>query len=184
VSLHADALRLLRSWQAPDPGQERLRREYADHLQHHPGGLLRSCFPHHITASSLVVSADGDRVLLTLHAKARAWFQTGGHCESEDATLAGAALREAVEESGIADLTLDPHPVQLDRHEVGFCDPRGPVQHLDVRFLAVAAPDAVQRASAESLAVRWWPVDALPTAEPSLLDLVRLGRARLATTVR
>jgi 8-oxo-dGTP pyrophosphatase MutT (NUDIX family) len=183
-ALHTDALRVLGQWQAPDEGQERLRREYVAHLEQHPDGLLRGCFPDHLTASSLVVSADGSEVLLTLHAKARAWFQTGGHCESDDATLAGAALREAVEESGIAELTLDPEPVQLDRHEVGFCDPRGPVRHLDVRFVAVAAPDAVQSVSAESLAVRWWPVDDLPTTEPSLLDLVRRARARLALTVR
>jgi len=63
---------------------------------------------------------------------------------------------------------------------VAFCDPRGPVHHLDVRFLAVAAPDAVHSASAESLDVRWCPADDLPTEEPSLLDLVRRARARLA----
>ena len=39
-------------------------------------------------------------MLLTLHAKAGQWFQLGGHCEPGDATLAGAATREAAEESG------------------------------------------------------------------------------------
>lgn len=179
-SLHADALRLLRGWTAPDAGQEALRDRYASHLEDNPDGVFRGCFPDHLTASSLIVSADGAQVLLTLHAKAGAWFQTGGHCETIDATLAGAALREAVEESGIDRLILDPAPVQLDAHEVAFCDPRGPVRHLDVRFLAVAGPDAVHTASAESLDVRWWPADDLPTSEPSLLDLVRRARARLA----
>ncbi|HEU5045667.1 MAG TPA: NUDIX domain-containing protein [Nocardioidaceae bacterium] len=182
VRLHADALRLLRAWTAPDPRQEQLRRRYVRHLEDHADGVLRGCFPDHLTASSLIVSADAAQVLLTLHAKAGAWFQTGGHCEATDTTLAGAALREAVQESGIDGLVLDPQPVQLDCHEVGFCDPRGAVRHLDVRFLAVAAPDAVQAVSAESLDVRWWPADALPTDEPSLRNLVRLARARLALT--
>ena len=182
-SLHADALRLLRGWAAPDPGQERLRLRYVRHLEEHADGMLRGCFPDHLTASSLILSADGSQVLLTLHAKAGAWFQTGGHCEATDATLAGAALREAVEESGIDRLALDPGPVQLDCHEVAFCDPRGPVHHLDVRFLVLAAPDAVQAVSAESLDVRWWPADGLPTDEPSLRDLVRLARARLGEVV-
>ncbi|HET7358246.1 MAG TPA: NUDIX hydrolase [Nocardioidaceae bacterium] len=181
--LHADALRVLRDWTANDPGQEQLRQRYVSHLEDHADGVLRGCFPDHLTASSLVVSADGAQVLLTLHAKAGAWFQTGGHCEATDVTLAGAALREATEESGIDRLALDPEPVQLDCHEVGFCDPRGPVHHLDVRFLAVASPGAVQTVSAESLDVRWWPADALPTDEPSLRELVRLARARLGEVV-
>ena len=36
------------------------------------------------------------------------WLQTGGHIEPEDASLEAAALREAGEESGLADLELDP----------------------------------------------------------------------------
>ena len=93
--LHADALALLRGWVAPDAGQEQVRRDYVQHLELHPDGLRRDCFPDHVTASTLVVSADRTRVLLTLHAKANAWFQMGGHCEPADRTLAGAAQREA-----------------------------------------------------------------------------------------
>lgn len=182
--LHADALRLLRSWRPPNDAQERLRRRYVAHLEACPAGMHRSCFPDHLTASTLVLSADARQVLLTLHAKANAWFQMGGHCEDTDRTLAGSALREAVEESGIGDLVVDPDPVQLDAHDVPFCDPRGTVAHLDVRFVAVAPADAVHAVSAESLDVRWWPVDALPTEEPGILDLVRLARARVRAAAR
>ncbi|MGH3347352.1 MAG: NUDIX domain-containing protein, partial [Nocardioides sp.] len=92
--------------------------------------------------------------------------------------LAGAAGREAVEESGIPSLRLDPVPIQLSEHEVPFCDPRGGVHHLDVRFVAVASDGAQPAVSAESLDVRWWPVDALPGED--LADLVALARSRVA----
>lgn len=160
--LHDDALATLAAWRAPDAEQERLRADYVHHLRHHPDGMRRVCFPAHVTAGAVVLSADRRSVLLTLHAKAGRWFHLGGHCDDTDTTLAAAALREATEESGVAGLTLDPAPVHLDRHEVAFCDPRGPVQHLDVRFVAVAPADAAHAVSAESLDVRWWPVDALP----------------------
>lgn len=176
--LHADALALLRSWHAPDPAQERLRVEYVEHLEAHPDGLRRTCLPDHLTASTLMLDERGEGALLTLHAKARRWFQLGGHLEEGDATLASGALREAAEESGLRGLTLDPVPVQLDVHPVPFCGGPG-TRHLDVRFLAVVDAGDQVNLSAESVDLRWWPVAALPSADPSLSELVRLGRSRL-----
>ncbi|WP_028637090.1 NUDIX hydrolase [Nocardioides sp. URHA0032] len=181
MTLHADALALLEGWRAPNDGQEALRRRYVDHLRSHPDGLSRGCRPGHVTASTLVVNEAGDAVLLTLHAKAGQWFQLGGHCEPADETLAGAALREAAEESGLGGLALDPEPVQLSEHAVPFCGPDapgGPVHHLDVRFLAVAPDGAGHAVSEESLDVRWWPADALPDPQDDLVELVALSRAR------
>jgi 8-oxo-dGTP pyrophosphatase MutT (NUDIX family) len=184
LSLHEDALALLGAWDAPDPAQEQVRRRYLAHLETHPDGLSRTCFPDHITASTLVLSEDGEQVLLTLHAKAGAWFQMGGHCEDTDTTLAGAALREATEESGVPGLRLDPQPVQLNAHPVPFCNPRGTVHHLDVRFVAVAPEGSAHAVSEESLDVRWWPWDALPTDDEDMHALVRLGRERRAAGTR
>lgn len=184
--LHADATAVLTRWSAPTPEQEQLRERYLAHLAAESGALTRDCRPDHLTASTLVISTDGSRVLLTHHAKADAWFQFGGHCEAGDLTLAGAALREAVEESGIASLVLDPVPVQLSEHEVPFCGGPLPdgrvVHHLDVRFVAVASPDAVHSVSEESHDVRWWPSDALPNQDPDMLELVAQAAARRAAT--
>lgn len=167
--------------------QEQRRRRYVAHLERHPDGLRRNCVPDHLTASTVVLSSDHERVLLTLHAKAGAWFQFGGHCEPGDATLAGAAAREAVEESGIEALTVDPVPVQLHEHVVPFCRPGGGrdsgrrvVHHLDVRFVAVAAPGATPAVSPESLDVRWWPWHSLPTPDDDMRELVAAARARVA----
>jgi 8-oxo-dGTP pyrophosphatase MutT (NUDIX family) len=178
VTLHADALDLLTHWQAPTPEQETLRASYAEHLAAHPDGTARSCFPAHLTAGVLVVSHDRRQVLLNLHGKARRWFHFGGHLEPTDATLAGAALREATEESGLDGLMVGAEPLHLSRHVVEFCDPRGPVDHLDVRFLARLGSDVTPVVSEESLDVRWWPVDDLPTDEPDMVEMIGLALAR------
>lgn len=178
-SLHRDALRTLTQWVPPDATQATLRDRFGGHLYDHPDGLARTCYPDHLTASTLVLSADASQVLLTLHRKAQRWFQFGGHCEAGDETLAGAALREALEESGLTEVDLDPSPVQLDEHPVPFCDPRGEVRHLDVRFVAVAPAGALPEVSEESLDVRWWPADGIPESAGELRDLVRLARERI-----
>lgn len=178
MSLHVEAAATLRGWRAPDPEQERLRTAYVAHLDAHPDGERRSCVPDHLTAGALVLSHDGDHVLLNLHRKAGRWFHFGGHLEDTDATLQDAARREAVEESGLPDLEVDGEPLHLSRHRVDFCDPRGPVDHLDVRFLARARAGAVPVVSEESLAVRWWPVAALPTRETDMVEMVGLARRR------
>jgi 8-oxo-dGTP pyrophosphatase MutT (NUDIX family) len=184
AGLHADALHVLTAWTAPTEDQAALRDRYVAHLAARPDAMTRACRPDHLTASTLVMTPDGSRVLLTLHAKAQAWFQFGGHCEPGDLTLVGAALREATEESGLSGLVIDPVPLQLSEHPVPFCG--GPpaagdrvVHHLDVRFLAVAPDDGSHAVSDESLDVKWWPADALPTPDADMVELVALAQARL-----
>jgi len=180
TALHADAVRTLQAWAAPEATQELWRTEYLDHLLRESQGWAKSCFPDHLTAGALVLNHDGSQVLLNLHGKAQRWFAFGGHLEPSDATLAGAALREATEESGLSDLELDPVPVHLSLHSVDFCNPQGTVRHLDVRYLARLGREADPVVSSESLDVRWFDVEDLPTDEPDMLDLIRLARARLS----
>ncbi|WP_328601143.1 NUDIX hydrolase [Actinomadura physcomitrii] len=177
--LYADAFGVLSSWAAPDAGQERMRREFLTHLEEHPAdGMWRACADGHITASAAVLDASRSRILLTLHSKIKAWLQLGGHCEPADATLAGAALREATEESGIPDLRPLPGPVQLDRHRVN-CHPAG-TWHLDVQYVMIAPEGARPAISDESDDLAWFPVDALPQdTDDALRRLVtRATRAR------
>jgi 8-oxo-dGTP pyrophosphatase MutT (NUDIX family) len=180
--LRSDALRVLRDWEPPSPDQAALRERYVAHLEAHPDGLERACSPAHVTASLLVLDPDLTHVLLTLHAKSGRWFQFGGHTEPVDATLAGAALREGVEESGLdpSDLHQDPVPVVLDAHEVPFCGRPGVEDvtvHLDVMFWATARDGAATSVSEESIDVRWWPVDALPDPELSAFVGAAVRRA-------
>lgn len=171
-----ETLELLGTWTPPGPGQAALRREYLAHLQTHPDALDRAGPPAHLTASCLVLDADATSVLLVLHRKAHRWFQPGGHLESGDEGLRAGAAREAFEETGIDGLALTSDPVDLDRHRLAEAFGRC-TEHLDVRFAAVAPPGARPVCSPESLDARWWPVEALPSDEPSLLRLVAAGVA-------
>lgn len=184
TDLHADATRVLAAWTPPGSEQARLRTRFVEHLDAHPHGMTRGCFPDHLTAGTLVLSTNGDAVLLNLHRKAQRWFHFGGHCERGDRTLVDVAAREAAEESGLEGLALSTAPLQLSEHTVPFCDPRGPVQHLDVRYAALAPATVDPETSTESLDVRWWRLDDphLPDLEPELHELIELARAALIPT--
>jgi 8-oxo-dGTP pyrophosphatase MutT (NUDIX family) len=177
MALHRDAVRVLSGWRPADARQDALRGEFLAHLTAHDDGMWRGCVAGHLTASAAVLDAAGERVLLTLHPKAKLWLQLGGHCEPGDTSLAGAALREATEESGIDGLRLLPGPVRIDRHRV-WC--HGGSYHLDVQYAVVAPPGARERISDESDDLRWFGVDDLPTAVDDVVrDLVRGARLRL-----
>lgn len=180
MSLRDDALSVLRDWSAPDDARAALRDRYVALLEQHEDAAYRSCFPDHLTCGVLVVDHTGDRVLLNLHRKAQRWFAFGGHCEPGDEMLAGVARREGEEESGLSAFTLDPVIAQLDVHPVPFCDPRGEVHHLDVRYVAQAPEGATHELSEESLDVRWFGLDELPELEPSMHELIGIARARFA----
>ncbi|MGN6637115.1 MAG: NUDIX hydrolase, partial [Oryzihumus sp.] len=149
------------------------------HLRAHPDAMAKQGPPAHLTASCLVLDPSGTHVLLTLHRKARQWFQFGGHYEPGDASVLAAATREAREESGLQGLEVHPALLDLDRHALvgsfGRCR-----EHLDLRFTAVAERDGGHEVSAESLDVRWWPVDGLPEdAGEELPRLIAAARAAL-----
>ncbi|RCG29523.1 NUDIX domain-containing protein [Sphaerisporangium album] len=179
MTLREDARAALARWTAPTPGEEVLRKEFLEHVDAHEDAMWRSCAPGHLTATTAVLSHDGAKVLLTLHPKAGMWLPMGGHCEVPDVSLEAVALREAVEESGIAGLRLLPGPLALDRHRV-WCHPPHS-WHLDVEYGAVAPPGAEFVISQESLDMRWVPVDDIPEpTDEATRRLARRARALLA----
>ncbi|MFE9580836.1 NUDIX hydrolase [Nocardia sp. NPDC006044] len=167
-SLHASATALLESWSPAAGSDQSLRQAMLAFLGSAPRGCLREHVPGHITASAVVFSHDGREVLLTLHPRVGSWIQLGGHCEESDDTVAGAALREATEESGIAGLRLEPELYGAQAHPI-TCSLGLPTRHLDLLFRITAPADAVPVRSAESTDLRWWPVGALPANADVLL---------------
>src|SRR5262245_51746727 len=131
MTLTTSAHDLLTAWTPPSPPQRLLRDAFLEHVDGCEEPWSRANLPDHLTASVIVVDEERTRVLLGLHRKVGKWLQFGGHIEPDDRSIAEAARREAVEESGIADLLLfDSKPVQLDRHPA----PCGPAArfHLDI----------------------------------------------------
>lgn len=169
AGLHADATAVLTRWTPTSPAAAQARDRTLALLAAGPVAMTRAHRPGHVTASVLIVDATGDRVLLCLHGRFHEWVQLGGHCEPTDRTLAGAALREATEESGIAGLRIDPVPIDLDIHPVPC---QGGSFHHDVRFAVLAPAGAVERVSAESEALGWFPPDQLPTPRLGGVDQI------------
>jgi 8-oxo-dGTP pyrophosphatase MutT (NUDIX family) len=180
MSLSTDALALLDGWTAPDREQAAVQARFLELVRSTPDAVRRDHPEAHLTASVMVVHDDLERVLLCLHGRMHRWVQLGGHLEPEDDTVAAAALREATEESGIHRLRLHPVPIHLDVHPVECrC---GPALHYDVRFAALAPPDAVESVSEESLRLGWFGADELPqplahATEPLVLPALTAARA-------
>jgi 8-oxo-dGTP pyrophosphatase MutT (NUDIX family) len=161
VSLRESAIEILTDWQAPDPAQDSLRHAVLAFVHGRPDSCRRECVAGHVTASALVLDDSGAQVLLTLHPRLGRWVQLGGHCEDDDDIVA-AALREAIEESGVADLRIVPELVAVHVHPVA-CSLGVPTRHLDLQFVAHAPAGAQIAVSDESVDLRWWPANALPS---------------------
>jgi len=129
----------------------------------------RETYPGHLTTSALIVSPDLKQTLLIDHRHLRRWLQPGGHYEPAP-FFWQSALREAVEETGIATIALHPwhqgadRPFIIDSHDVPGKAARGerPHVHHDLQFLFVADPGQPLRAQLDEVsAARWHPVEAL-----------------------
>jgi 8-oxo-dGTP pyrophosphatase MutT (NUDIX family) len=168
MSVRQSAIALLSEWEAPNLGQDSLRHAVLAFLDARDDACRRECVPGHVTASALVLDHSGGQVLLTLHPRLGRWVQLGGHCDDVDSDIVAAALREATEESGVADLRIDPDLVAVHVHPV-TCSLGVPTRHLDLQFVAHAPAGAQIAISDESVDLRWWPTDELPAGTDEAL---------------
>jgi 8-oxo-dGTP pyrophosphatase MutT (NUDIX family) len=145
-----------------------------------PDGFERTRRDGHFTGSAWLVSADGERVLLTHHRKLGRWLQLGGHADG-DRNLGAVALREAEEESGLSGLRLETGIFDLDRHRIPARGEEPEHWHYDARYVIRATAERFA-ISEESLALAWRPIAPIaddPSADESLrrMAIKWLGRA-------
>ncbi|HAC80623.1 MAG: NUDIX hydrolase [Candidatus Binatia bacterium] len=152
----------------------------------HEDCFSRSCLPGHITASCWIVSSDGNRALLTHHAKLDRWLQLGGHADGDSDPFA-VALREAREESGMADFIEAsgdefPVPLDIDIHGIPARRKEPAHFHYDLRYFLIAGAEQSLQISEESKDLRWVPRARITdlTDEESVLRLERKTRERPA----
>jgi 8-oxo-dGTP pyrophosphatase MutT (NUDIX family) len=126
-------------------------------LAENVGDPWKRDLPLHVTGSALIVHPPTARVLLRWHQRQQAWLQVGGHGDPGESDPLAIAVREAVEETGLADLA--PWPDAQLRHLVIVDVPAGKGEpaheHADLRyFMATQTPDAA-RAENEDAPLRW-----------------------------
>ena len=157
-SAQQQALDLLESYLLQDPRDRATFSLFRAFAADHADCCERTLALGHFTGSAWLVSADGQRVLLTHHRKLDRWLQLGGHADG-DGDLSAVALREAQEESGLGGLAVEGGVFDLDRH---FIPARGAEPghwHYDVRFVLRASVDEVFVVNEESHALAWRRID-------------------------
>ncbi|MBN8480063.1 MAG: NUDIX hydrolase [Xanthomonadales bacterium] len=137
--------------------------------------FVRARLAGHFTGSAWLVSADGLRVLLTHHRKLGRWLQLGGHADG-DRDLARVALREAEEESGLADLVVDPAIFDLDRHWIPERGSEPGHWHYDIRHVVRATGDETFTVGEESLDLAWKDIAAIAADHAADTSLRRMAQ--------
>ncbi|HWG25517.1 NUDIX hydrolase [Actinospica sp.] len=132
----------------------------------------RRRYPAHVTAGIVLVD-EQDRVLQIKHGVLGRWLTPGGHCEPEDKSLAGAALRELAEECGVGAEDVEriggdeALPVHIGVHGIPANDARSePMHHhFDFRYAFRMLPGATVRLGHEASDLRWTPYAELAAAD-------------------
>ena len=139
----------------------------------------RETLAGHFTGSAWLVDASGERVLLTHHRKLQRWLQLGGHADG-DRDLAAVALREAYEESGLKDLTVESEIFDVDRHWIPERKNEPGHWHYDVRYVVRVGGSEHFVMSDESLELAWISIRHLAEAQDTDESLRRMARKWLA----
>ena len=142
-------------------------------VEEHSECFSRELETGHITGSAWVVDQSHTQVLLTHHKKLNIWVQLGGHSDG-DADVSRVAMKEAREESGLAEITfLSPSLFDIDIHLIPARKKEAEHFHYDCRFL-LEAKDIDYIVSEESHDLSWVPLEKVGelTQEESMLRMV------------
>lgn len=148
--------------------------EFLALLQDRENPFRRERLAGHFTGGAWLVSADGQRILMTHHRKLGRWLQLGGHADG-DTDMALVALKEAEEESGLPDLTVEGDAIfDLDRHWIPERRDVPGHWHYDVRYVVRAGAVESFIVSEESLDLAWRPIAPMATdADESMSRMAR-----------
>jgi 8-oxo-dGTP pyrophosphatase MutT (NUDIX family) len=167
-------LEKLESYQTEYPAESATVDRFTHLIESYERCAYRDCFPSHLTGSGWLVTASGDKVLLTHHAKLNLWLQLGGHADG-DMDLERVARREVMEESGLERFQVcSPHILDLDIHRIPSRGEEPEHFHYDARYAFQMLDDVGEyRISSESHDLQWVHMKELEsyTRETSMLRM-------------
>lgn len=173
MSGRADLLRLLRAHAPWDAREAEMLARIIAFVEAHEDCFERFLLIGHVTGSAWVVNPERTHALLVHHRRLDRWLQPGGHCDGSPDVLA-TALREVLEETGIAAQPVTGAVFDVDAHDIPARGAEPAHVHYDIRFLAEAPLSRQPVVSPESRDVRWVELDAIRAldADASVLRLV------------
>lgn len=108
-----DILSQIKRYTPDNPQEERDLLSFTYAIEHFDALFTRNNPLAHFTASAWIVNPERTHVLMAWHNIYRAWAWTGGHADG-DWNLLNVALKEAREETGIAEI----HPLSTDIYSI------------------------------------------------------------------
>lgn len=176
---HAAVLRAIRSHRPSDPEEAADLERLGCLLESDTADPWGRAAPVHLTGSALVLYPPSRRVLLRWHEHLGRFLHVGGHGEAGERDPFAVALREATEETALADLVPWPGPEPLlAQVAIVHVPPRRAEpahEHADLRYLlATATPELARPEKVQAILV-WRSIDEA---------LREVGADRLAVCLR
>lgn len=172
--LRDQLLRQLTDYKSEYPEELIFRERFVRLIRQHQNCFERSLLSGHITGSAWIVNFQLTHTFLTHHAKLNRWLQPGGHADGDE-DVAGVALKEALEETGMKSLKLyDGLPFDLDIHTIPERKGVPEHEHFDIRYLILTDMDQQFSVSDESNDLAWWPLDRVPEVTGTNDSIIRM----------
>lgn len=156
----------LSAYQPSDRHEAQMADTLRQFVAAHADCFERSLLIGHITGSAWVIDYARASALLTHHRKLNKWLQPGGHADG-DPDILRVAMREALEESGLAEVRPVSDAIfDIDIHAIPARPGEPEHLHYDVRFLLDADRNAPLAVSEESRSLAWTPLDRIAQLNP------------------
>ena len=171
----ADTLKRLAAYQAWNEADETFQKRCIKLVQNHHNFYDRKLQFGHLTGSAWIVNQDKNKSLLVHHKKLNRWLQPGGHTEAEDKNIFQAALREALEETGLKSIkALSEVIYDIDIHMIPAIGDMPAHEHFDIRYIFVADEQEILEVSEESNDLQWFSKEEIKemTDEASILRML------------